>query len=46
MITIYPICGVCFGFQFTEGETEEGIIIDMLLIDLFIFTLQFTWVRR
>ena len=46
MITFHPICGVSFGFQFTEGETEDGIVLDMLLIDFFIITIQFTWIRR
>lgn len=44
--TIHPICGVSLGFQFTEGETESGIVLNILLIDLFIITLQVSWIQQ
>jgi hypothetical protein len=43
--TVHPICGVSLGFQFTEGETESGVVMSILLIDLLIITIQFSWIQ-
>ena len=44
--TFYPICGVRLGFQLTEGETPEGKLVSIALLDVFIITIQFAWYKE
>lgn len=43
IVTIYPIYGFSLGVQVTGGHTEEDLEVNIILVDIFVFTLQFAW---
>ena len=46
IITFYPIYGLSLGFQVTGGNTEDGQAVNVLLLDILLFTLQFAWISQ